>query len=183
MSPTVPSTMTAATVEPASTAAMVSATAVESSRVAMEGAATMNRAYAATVIPASSVSAGRCAAITVSWVTAITIARAPIPISGTSITVTGATIIAPAAIVTVAPAPTPAVEPRTGADEYAIHEVVRTVVPVGRAGVRIVSVVSISAEWSCSDPYADWTNADAHRNLRVRLARRKKYNHQECKIF
>ncbi len=42
----------------------------------------------------------------------------------------------------------PTAEPRTSADEDAAGEVARAVVTVGRAGVRVIPVVTVSADWS-----------------------------------
>lgn len=62
--------------------------------------------------------------------------------------------------------PVPAVEPGAGTNEDAVHEVVRAVVAVGRAGVRIVAVVAISADrgWTDGNGASD-ANTDADANL------------------
>ena len=173
----VTTTMTATTVEPASSAT------VESRSVAVEGSTTVDRPDATTAIPASCITASHCTPIAVSWVTSIAITRASVAVSWATIAVTGATIIPAAAIVAVAPTPAPTMEPGAGSEEYAIHKVIRAVVPIRCASVRIVAVVPISANRSCSDPYAYGTNADSYRNLSVSLARRKNQNCQKCKIF
>jgi len=59
--------------------------------------------------------------------------------------------------------PTPrmrAVEPRSGADEHATDEPIRAVVAIGRAGVRVIIVVAVSADGRDAythraDAYAD----------------------------
>ena len=60
-----------------------------------------------------------------------------------------------------------AMEPRAGADEYSVHEVVRSPVSVGRASVWGVRVVAVSAYRR--GPYVTGTNSDAdsHAHLRA----------------
>ena len=88
----------------------------------------------------------------------------------TAASVEGATIVA-------------TVEPRAGADEDAADEVVRTVVAVGRACVRIVAVVTVSAGGRWPDRAVHRTYSDAHGKLRVSACRCKKQNCQQSNIF
>src|SRR6266850_2459138 len=77
---------------------------------------------------------------------------APVAVTAVSIvaitSVEAVTVVA-AAIksATVEAMPIEAVEPGTGADEDAACEVVRSVEAVRSAGVRIVAVVTVSADW------------------------------------
>jgi len=73
-----------------------------------------------------------------------------------------------------------AVVPRAGTDEDSADEPVRTVVAVGRAGVRRIVVVAVGANRSWSDyrwAHSDChgSNSDSHTDLRLRRCRR---NHQ-----
>src|ERR1700746_49796 len=76
-----------------------------------------------------------------------------------------------------------AVEPRAGTDEDASDEVVRAVVAVRSAGVRIVAVVAVSAGRSRADGAVNRAYADADRNLGVGFARGKNQTPQQCNIF
>jgi hypothetical protein len=69
-----------------------------------------------------------------------------------------------------------AVVPGAGADEDAAGEVIRSVVAVWSAGVRIVAVVAVSADWRRADGTVYGTYSNAHPNLRVGAARSKKQN-------
>lgn len=66
-----------------------------------------------------------------------------------------------------------AAEPGTGADEDAAGEVVRPVVAVGRAGVRIVAVVTIGADWRWA-VHGTYSNGNA--NLGLSVSRGEKQN-------
>jgi hypothetical protein len=74
-----------------------------------------------------------------------------------------------AVISTTAVAPT--VEPRTGADEEAADEVVSAVVAVRSAGVGVITVIPVGADRGSAVIAADWTYADAHRELSVGVRR------------
>jgi hypothetical protein len=67
-----------------------------------------------------------------------------------------------------------AVEPGAGADEDASGEVVRAVVAVRSAGVRIVAVVTVSAGWRWADGTVHGTYPNPHANLSVGITRGKK---------
>ena len=71
-----------------------------------------------------------------------------------------------------------AVEPRAGADEDAADEVVRPVVAVGSAGVRIVAVVTVGAGRRRADGTVNGAYPNTDANLRVGAARGKKQNSQ-----
>jgi hypothetical protein len=75
------------------------------------------------------------------------------------------------------------VEPGAGADEDAACEVVRSVEAVRSAGVRIVAVVTVGADWRRADGTVHGTYSNAHPNLRVGTARGKKQNSQQSSIF
>ena len=73
-----------------------------------------------------------------------------------------------------------AVIPRAGADEDSTDEPFRTVVAVGRAGVRRIVVVAVGANRSWSDhcradTHCNRSHADSDANLRLR---RSGWNHQ-----
>jgi hypothetical protein len=85
-----------------------------------------------------------------------------------------------------APAAQPprAMKPRSRSDECTTHKPVRTVIPVGRAGVRGIPIISIRTERSASgyaDPYG--TNADPHAHLRLRIRQRKHQHRYQRDIF
>jgi hypothetical protein len=89
------------------------------------------------------------------------------------------TVVAPA--ITVPSRSVKSVEPRPSADERAIHEPIRTVVPVWRAGVGIITIVAIRADRrrtdiaiGRSDSYTD------HHALRMRVGRAKQANSQQA---
>jgi hypothetical protein len=59
-----------------------------------------------------------------------------------------------------------AVEPWAGSDKEAVRKVLRTIVAVGGAGVRRVTIVAIGA--NRRDTNISGADSDAHGNLRVR---------------
>src|SRR6266481_4923488 len=145
------------TVEPAATAAM------ETTIVAVETAA----------VTATDEAVGFTApeAVTAVSIVAIT-------------SVEAATIVA-AAIksATVEAMPIEAMEPGAGADEDATGEVVRPVETVRSASVRIVAVVTVSADWRGADGAVHGTYSNGHANLCVGASRSKKKNSQQSSIF
>jgi len=74
-------------------------------------------------------------------------------------------------------------EPGAGADEDAAGEVVRSVVTVRSASVRIVAVVTVSADWRRADGAVHGTYSNGHANLCVGASRSKKKNSQQSSIF
>lgn len=166
-----------------STAAVETATAVVGSgNVAMIAATRVT-----TVISAADVAARRSAAVVaaIDWAVAVTIARPaisvtrPVTVSG-SITITGTTIVA---VSIVAVSIVAAVIPRAGSNEHAAYKPVRAVVAIGRARVRIISVVAIRADGSRTDAGINRTNTNANGNLGMRGSSGKKQNPQQCCIF
>src|SRR6267154_994081 len=83
---------------------------------------------------------------------------------------------------TVEAMPIEAVEPGAGADEDATGEVVRPVETVRSAGVRIVAVVTVSADWRRADGAVHGTYSNGHANLCVGASRSKKQNSQQSSI-
>jgi hypothetical protein len=63
-----------------------------------------------------------------------------------------------------------AVIPGTSANEDATGEVVGTVVTVRRAGVWVVTIIPIGADRGGTNPNADWTYANANRNLGIGIS-------------
>ena len=146
-----PAAVASATVEPSATAAMEAIASVEATAVAT------------TAVPA-----------------VVTIATMTVK---AAVTIVAATAIVSASIIatTVEAATVVAVEPGARADEDAADEVVRSVVAVWSAGVRIVAVITIGADRRWSD---DGTYPYSQANLRVSAARcGKKQNSQQSNIF
>jgi hypothetical protein len=101
----------------------------------------------------------------------------------TSVAVAAASIIAAVSVVAAAAVVTAttveamakaAAEPGAGADEDATGEVVRPVVAVWSAGVRIVTVVTVGASRRGADRAVHGTHSNAHPNLGVSISRGKK---------
>ena len=149
-------TVAATAMEPAATAAMESTTAVEAPITATDEAVRVSAAIA--VVPiVTAVAVVTAAAV---------VAMAVIPA-----TVEAVAIVA-------------AVEPRASADEDAADEVVRPVIAIRGAGVRIIAVVTVGANRRWADGAVDGTYSNGHANLRVSAARGgKKQNSQQCNIF
>lgn len=63
-----------------------------------------------------------------------------------------------------------AMEPRAGADEYSVHEVVRAPISIRRASVWSIRVVAVGANRRCTNRHAHRTNSDSysHSYLRAR---------------
>src|SRR5437899_1361857 len=55
-----------------------------------------------------------------------------------------------------------AVEPRPRSNENAANEVVRAVIAVGSAGVRVVAIIAVSADWRRA--YVRWSHANADKD-------------------
>src|SRR5882762_6322093 len=113
---------------------------------------------------------------------------APVAVTAVSIvavtSVEAVTVVA-AAIksATVEAMPIEAMEPGAGADEDATGEVVRPVETVRSASVRIVAVVTVSADWRGADGAVHGTYSNGHANLCVGASRSKKKNSQQSSIF
>jgi len=142
-------------------AAAMASTTVETAS-AMEPATTAVKAFAtaeATAIAATVPTA----AITI---TAVTIVAAVAVISAAI--VAAATVEAAAVIA--------AVIPGASADEDAAEEVVRAIVAVRSAGIRIVAVVTIGADWRWANGAVHGAYSNAHPDLGVGTARGKEQN-------
>ena len=105
-----------------------------------------------------------------------------------AVAVVAATPVVTVAIVTAttveAPAIVAAVEPGSGADEDAADEVIRPVIAVWSAGVRIVAVITISAGRCWPNGAVHGTYSNAHGKLCVSASRgKKKQNPQQSNIF
>ena len=148
----------ATTMESASTAAVESATAAEPSAIttAVESAA---------IATVETFMATETAIAATKTFMAVVAAASIV----TTVTVVAATIIA----TTVEAAAVVPVIPGAGADEDAANEVVRAIVAVGCAGVRIVAVVTVGADRGSA---VDRAHSDGKANLRVGIARGKKQN-------
>ncbi len=141
---------------------MAAATAVESTTAAMETAATTVEASTGTVETASTVIAA--ANLTVSYVPAAAV------VAMTAV-ITVAAVSAPTRASPVSGAtPIAAAIPRAGANEEAAGEPARAVVAVGCASVRVVSIVSVSADGSWAHVPRSDSNADDNA-LRMRVRR------------
>jgi hypothetical protein len=83
-----------------------------------------------------------------------------------------ATAIVTAAIIRMTVEP---MEPRAGADEYSVREVVRAPISIGRASVRSIRVVAVGAHWRRPNRDANRTDADSHSYLRARNRAHRKH--------
>src|SRR5713226_6970792 len=128
--------MEAAAVKPATTVTF--ATTVEAAATAAELSASVEVAAATVAVAAVEVSAAIAAieSASVSAATVVAIAAAAI--------IPAAAVAISAAVVAVSVI---AVIPGAGSDEDAAGEPIRSVESVGRAGVRVIVVVAISANW------------------------------------
>jgi hypothetical protein len=112
------------------------------------------------------------------------------PVAVTAVSIVGAMPVIAMSIVaaaiksaTVEAMPVEAMEPGAGADEDAAGEVVRSVETVRSASVRIVAVVTVSADWRRADGAVHGTYSNGHANLCVGASRSKKQNSQQSSIF
>ena len=166
--------------------AMASASTVEATTPAVESASTME-ATSAAVVPATTMvpaayeavagvtTSGIVAAASITMsISFMSVAPAPagVPMAPTiAIPTSGApTIMIPAAAI-ISAIPEPArmspVIPRASADKHAVHEIVGTVIPVRRAGIRIIVIVPIRADWRTSR--VGRTDPDPKTYLRLRI--------------
>lgn len=145
--------------------AVVSATTAAVKAIAAAGSATRIGAVGSTVaaVTASDKAAGVAAPVAVVRLSVIA-AMSVVPAAA----VVAATPVVPAAAIVAA------VEPGAGADEDAAGEVVRTVEPVGSAGVRIVAVITIGTGGCWPDRAVHRTYSNAHGKLCMSASRRKK---------
>ena len=150
---------------------------------------------ATTTTTVEAVAAMETAVITAAMETAVVTATdeavgftAPVAVTAVSIvavTSVEAVTVVTAAIksATVEAMPIEAMEPGAGADEDATGEVVRPVETVRSASVRIVAVVTVSADWRRADGAVHGTYSNGHANLCVGASRSKKQNSQQSSIF
>lgn len=61
-----------------------------------------------------------------------------------------------------------AMEPRAGADEYSVHEVVRAPISIRRANVWSIRVVAVGANRRCTNRHAHRTNSDSYSHWYLR---------------
>ena len=156
-------------------AAAVAATTVEPATAAMESTAAVETIVAveSAVVTATDEAVGFTAPVAVTAVSIVAIT------SVEAVTVVAAAIKS----ATVEAMPIEAVEPGAGADEDATGEVVRPVETVRSASVRIVAVVTVSADWRGADGAVHGTYSNGHANLCVGASRSKKQNSQQSSIF
>jgi len=131
-----------------------------------------------TVEPAATTAVESITAVKASVVTATV--EAAVPGVATVSIVVPVAVVAAAIIAATVGAVTivAAVEPRASTDEDAADEVVRAVVSVRSAGVWIIAVVAVGANWRGADCAVHGTYSNADANLRVSAARGKKQNSQ-----
>ena len=154
---TTPTVRSAATLESASTTMEPSASVEPTARTAVEPAtamkATITASEAAAVKPAAPET------IATAETASATIEAAPPKVAIAETTTVETTSIE-------------AMEPRAGANKEAIHKVVRTVVAVRRASIRVIPVVAVGAHRSRPVIARTNSNADNH-SLRVRRSCRR----------
>src|SRR5882762_6499744 len=153
-------------VEPTTTTTTVEAVA------AMESAV-ITAAMETAVVAATDEAVGFTAPVAVTAVSIVAVTSVK-PVTGVSAAIKSATAEA---------MPIEAVEPGAGADEDATGEVVRPVETVRSASVRIVAVVTVSADWRGADGAVHGTYSNGHANLCVGASRSKKKNSQQSSIF
>jgi hypothetical protein len=138
-------------------ATMATATAVKSTTTAVESAT-------ATTMEAASTHVTAVAA-------AISVTRSSIAITGTSVPIAVAAAIA---VITAVSISVPAI-PGSGADKQTAGEPRRSIVPVGRAGIRIVAVIAIGADGSrvavTVSPIHRATDPNSDRDLSMGVSR------------
>jgi hypothetical protein len=90
----------------------------------------------------------------------ITVIVVVAPIGAVSVVIVSI-VVAPVvemAAVIVAARSVVAVIPRTRPDEHAVHKVIRSVIAVRGARIRIISVIAVSADWRWSHVTIHWAN-------------------------
>jgi len=147
------------------------ATTVECARTVTAGAATaVDCARTVAAEAATAIAAPRTAPIGVPWAISVTRSEAVSPT-----VVTGAAIIAASASVIAAPV---AAKPWPSTNKHSTYKVVRPVVAVRRAGIRVIAVVSISANGRSAIRTIHRANSNTHPDLRLRVARTHQQNAQ-----
>ena len=158
---------------PMSASMTCSATTMEAATTAAHRtAATMEAVPAADFISSAS-------STTEPFVTMESVIEVPVMIPTTAMVPIATAIVA----ATIKRTPIESMEPRAGADEYSVHEVISAPITIRRASIRSIRVVAVSANRRCSDRYAYRTNADSHSYLRARhCAHRERQNSNHCRI-
>jgi hypothetical protein len=148
-----------------STVGMKAATAVDSASASVEPTANT---------PANAATCDTSTAIGASTISVD--CAAPVAVSGP---------IAISRTVAEARATIEAVIPRSGADKDSAHEVIRAVIAVGRASIRVIAIIPVSANRSGANTCVDRANtdADADTHLSLRVCSGKKQNPKQCKIL
>jgi hypothetical protein len=147
------------------TAAVAASTTVESATAAI-GATTTIAATCGRMSVAAMVS------IAVTVVTA-----------ATTVVVSAAPTAAVVAVTIIAVAPAPAV-PGADANKHAVHEPIRSVVAIGRAGIRIIVIISIGTDRGWSVHWAADADSNTDANLGVGAPRAEEKQHpQQRDIF
>jgi hypothetical protein len=131
---------------------MTSATTVEATTATVETATAADRASAM-----EAVAAMEFISTAVSAMTPIATAE-PVMIPTTAMVPIAATVVA----ATIVAGAVEAMEPRAGPDKYSVHEVIRAPISIGRASVRSIWVVTVSAYRRRPNRYANRTNSDSH---------------------
>jgi hypothetical protein len=151
----------------------VATTATMESASAMEATA----AHRVAVVAATSEAASNRGSSAVGYSVSITIAvtGATIAVTGVSVPVYRPSIVAAAIAVKTAVSVSISAIPGAGTDEHSAHEPRRSIVPVRRAGIRIVAVVAIGAHRSriavTVSPIHRGTDPNSNRHLRMRISR------------
>jgi len=153
---------------------MASATAVET-------ATTVTFATAVEATTATNCASSMVAIAAVEFITSAESATEPIVTVESAMIPIAATAVKAMSIVTTT---VEAMEPRAGADEYSVHEVVRSPISIGRASVWGIRIVAVSAYRR--GPYVTGTNSDADSHAHLRAcngAHRERQNSNNYSIF
>ena len=134
---------------------------VQAKKLRLPVSAAMASATAVEATTATDCASSMEAIAAVKFITSAKSATEPVIASATEPIVT-----VESAMIPIAAAAVEAMEPRAGANEYSIHEVIRSPVSVGRAGVWGVRIVAVSAYRRGS--YVTGTNSDANSHAHLR---------------
>jgi hypothetical protein len=143
----------------------------------MEGAATVGLAAGYESAVAFSTTANESASMIAIKATFMIEAAPAIPVTVMSIVSTGVEARTIESVIPVGV--TPAVIPRSSADEHAANKPLWSVVPVGRTTVGIVWIIAIFTNWRSS--HISWakTDSDAHSNLGIGIRHRQQHQHSK----
>jgi hypothetical protein len=73
--------------------------------------------------------------------------------------------------------------PRARSNEDTVYEILRPVVAVGSACIRIIVVIAIGADWRASNVRRPYSDSNSHSNLRLRIRKRHHQDGQQREIF